>query len=56
VTASNPVLKKQFEGDHWHGARCRAWNVFARSNAEIMGSNPTRGMYVCLCLFCVFVR
>jgi hypothetical protein len=22
-------------------ARCKAWNVFVRSNAGIMGSNPT---------------
>jgi hypothetical protein len=30
-------------------------NIFARSNAEVVGSNPTRGMDVCLPLFCVFV-
>jgi hypothetical protein len=32
-----------------------AWNVFARSNAGIAGSNPTQGMDVCLCLFCVCI-
>jgi hypothetical protein len=30
-------------------ARSKAWTVFARSNPGIMGSNPTRGMDVCLC-------
>jgi hypothetical protein len=37
-------------------ARSKAWTVFARSNAGIVVSNPTRGMDVCLCLFCVCVR
>jgi hypothetical protein len=36
-------------------ARSMAWIVFARSNAGIVGSNPTKGMDVCLCLFCVCV-
>jgi hypothetical protein len=36
-------------------ALSKAWNVFARSNAGIAGSNPTQGMDVCLCLFCVCV-
>jgi hypothetical protein len=30
-------------------ARSKAWTVFARSNAGIVVSNPTRGMDVCLC-------
>jgi hypothetical protein len=34
----------------------KAWNVFARSNAGIVGLNPTQGMDVYLCLFCVYVR
>jgi hypothetical protein len=29
--------------------------VFARSNARIKGSNPTRGMDVFVHLFCVYV-
>jgi hypothetical protein len=29
-------------------ARSKAWIVFARSNAEIVGSNPTQGMDVCI--------
>jgi hypothetical protein len=36
--------------------RSEAWNVTARSNAGIMGSNPVQGMDVCLHLFCVSVR
>jgi hypothetical protein len=36
-------------------ARSKAGNVFARSNAGIVGSNPTQGMDVCLCLFCVCI-
>jgi hypothetical protein len=31
--------------------RSKAWTVFARSKAGIVGSNLTRGMDVCLCLF-----
>jgi hypothetical protein len=36
-------------------ARSKAWNVFGRSNAGIMGSNPTEGMDVCVRLFCACV-
>jgi hypothetical protein len=36
-------------------ARSTAWTLFARSNAEIVGSNPTQGMDVCVSLFCVCV-
>jgi hypothetical protein len=34
-------------------ARSKAWTVFARSKSGIVGSNPTRGMDVCV--FSVFV-
>jgi hypothetical protein len=34
----------------------KARNVFALSNTKIVGSNPTQGMDVCFCLFCVCVR
>jgi hypothetical protein len=34
-------------------ARSKARTVFARSNARIVGSNPTWGMDVCLRLICV---
>jgi hypothetical protein len=33
----------------------KAWTVIARSNAGVVGSNPTRGMDVCVRLFCVYV-
>jgi hypothetical protein len=36
-------------------AQSEAWNVFVRSNAGIVVSNPTQGMDVCVCLFCVYV-
>jgi hypothetical protein len=36
-------------------ARFKAWTVFARSNAGILGSNPTQGMDVCVCVYSVFV-
>jgi hypothetical protein len=36
-------------------ARSKAWTVFARSNAGIVGSNTAQGMDVCVRLFCVCV-
>jgi hypothetical protein len=36
-------------------ARSKAWIVFARSNAGIVGSNPTQVTDVCVSLFCVCV-
>jgi hypothetical protein len=37
-------------------ARSKAWTVFARSNAGIVGSNPTQGMDVCIvCVYYVFL-
>jgi hypothetical protein len=37
-------------------ARSKAWTVFARSNAGIVGSNPTQGMDVCIvCVYSLFV-
>jgi hypothetical protein len=35
--------------------RSGAWIVFARSNTEVVISNPTRGMDVCMRLFCACV-
>jgi hypothetical protein len=35
-------------------ARSKARTVFARSNTEIVGSNPTGGMGVCVCSVCVY--
>jgi hypothetical protein len=36
-------------------ARSKEWNVFARSNTGIVGSNSIQDMDVCLRLFCVCV-
>jgi hypothetical protein len=35
--------------------RFMAWTVFARSKTGIVGSNPTWGMDVCVCVYSVFV-
>jgi hypothetical protein len=47
----------------WYNIRClpvsrsrsRAWTIFARFKAGIVGSNPTWCMDVCMRLFCVCV-
>jgi hypothetical protein len=36
-------------------ARSNAWNVFVHSKTGMVGSNPSRGMDVCVRLFCVCV-
>jgi hypothetical protein len=36
-------------------ARSKTWTVFARLNTGTVGSNPTRGMDVCVCFYSVFV-
>jgi hypothetical protein len=36
-------------------AQSKAWAVFARSNAGIVGSNPTWDMDVCVCVYSVFM-
>jgi hypothetical protein len=36
-------------------ARSNAWTVFAHLNARVMGSNPTRGIDVCVYVYSVFV-
>jgi hypothetical protein len=36
-------------------ARSKAWTVFAFSNVGIVGSNPSEGMDVCVCVYSVFV-
>jgi hypothetical protein len=35
--------------------RSKAWTVFPRSDIGIVGSNPNKGMGVCVHLFCVYV-
>jgi hypothetical protein len=36
-------------------AQSKAWTVFACWNTRVVGSNPTRGMDVCVPLFYVFM-
>jgi hypothetical protein len=36
-------------------ARSKASTVFTRSNAGIVGSNPTQGMNICVCVDSVYV-
>jgi hypothetical protein len=36
-------------------AQCKAWTAFVRSGSGVVGSDPTRGMFVCVRLFCVCV-
>jgi hypothetical protein len=36
-------------------ARSKAWIVVARSNAGIVGSNPTQSIDVCVCVYSMFV-
>jgi hypothetical protein len=43
------VIRKDFTV----AARSESWTVFARSNTGIVGSNATRGMDICVSLFCV---
>jgi hypothetical protein len=47
--------EKIWEGSVTVAARSKAWTVFVRWNTAIVGSNPNRGMDVCVCLFCVYV-
>jgi hypothetical protein len=35
-------------------ARSKSWIVFARSDTNIVNSNPTWGMDICVRLFCVY--
>jgi hypothetical protein len=53
-------FRQCFGCKNWHAsyvfaARSKAWTVFARWNTGIVGSNPTRGVNVCVRLFCVCV-
>jgi hypothetical protein len=36
-------------------ARSKTWTVFALSNTDIMGSNPTRGMDICIWVYSLIV-
>jgi hypothetical protein len=55
ITAGIYSYHYVFEGPITVTTRSKAWTVFARLNAGIVGSNPTRGMDVCVRLFCVCV-
>jgi hypothetical protein len=35
--------------------KSKVCTVFAPSNTEVVSLNPTRGIHVCVCLFCVCV-
>jgi hypothetical protein len=37
-------------------ARFKAWTVFVRLNAAVLGSGAVRGMEVCECLFCIVLN
>jgi hypothetical protein len=54
VSISNAV-KINVSPHGWNASRSEAWTVFARSNARIVGSNPTQSSDVCVRLFCVCV-
>jgi hypothetical protein len=36
-------------------ARYKAWTVFARSDAGIVGLNPNQDMDICVCVYSMFV-
>jgi hypothetical protein len=46
-----PILEGMLESV----LQCPSTTVFARSNSEVVRSNSTRGMVVCVSLFCVCV-
>jgi hypothetical protein len=55
VEGSRTLLSDQTTSYSTVTARSKAWNVLARSNAEIVNSNTTQGMDVCMCVYSVFV-
>jgi hypothetical protein len=42
--------EREYEQPITVAAQSKAWTVFARSNAEIVRSNPNQGMNVCVLL------
>jgi hypothetical protein len=54
------VICNLADGSTWllitEATRSKAWNVFARSNIGIVGSNPSQSMDDCLLLFSIYVR
>jgi hypothetical protein len=59
LSPSRQILDVFFELSHYRSiivaARSKAWIAFARSKTGILGSNPTRGMGVCVRLSCICV-
>jgi hypothetical protein len=61
VVYKQRIISGKFKEARWCSwpitvaARSKARTVLARSNAGIVGSNPTQGMAVCVLLFCVCV-
>jgi hypothetical protein len=52
------AMVRQFLGAYCSGRRSqwpRGLGINLHSNSGIMGLNPTQGMDVCVCLFCVCV-
>jgi hypothetical protein len=49
------LIGHEYRGPITLTARSKAWTVFPRSNAGIVGSNPTQGMDFSVRLFCVCV-
>jgi hypothetical protein len=53
MTVQANILRQYFHVPSTVAARSKALNVLVRSNAGIVGLNPTRGIDVCVRLFCV---
>jgi hypothetical protein len=55
----NDLLRHLSELMAWESitvaARSTAWAVFARLGAGIVGSSPTQGTHICVCLYSVFM-
>jgi hypothetical protein len=59
VRSHDYIIKSFMSGSQWNcrsrWPRGQSWIVFARSNAGIVGSNPTRCLDICVFLFFVCV-
>jgi hypothetical protein len=55
IDCTNIFLKRTLSQPITVVVRSKAGTAFALSNTEIVGSNPTRSIDVCVSLFCVFV-
>jgi hypothetical protein len=50
---ANATVSNPYEWPITAASRFKAWTVFARSNTAVVGSNPTRGMDICVYSFFV---